>query len=155
MKLFEKEDSHRLYNLIQENKTHLTQNGDYMDMVKLSITELARQLETEDEKERTFLLVLERKYIGTVSLIKYEKTVYGLGYWIAGCHSGKGYMTSAVRAIIDFAANAHGATEIWAGIKASNSSSINLVRRLGFTLAREQSTHQSYKIRMSAHGTRT
>ncbi len=127
----------------------MTQIGDYTDIVGMERNQLERKLEKRDEQERIFGLFLGDEFIGTVSLIQYEATVFGLGYWIGQRNAGKGYMTEAVRSVIGLAKDKFGATEIWAGIKPNNTASIRLVRRLGFQLAREQPVHQSYRLNVS------
>ncbi|MAB90869.1 MAG: hypothetical protein CMJ90_15635 [Planctomycetes bacterium] len=77
---------------------------------------------------------------------------YGLGYWISEEHSGRGCMTELVRKVILLAKDEFCATEIWPGITANNPSSINLVMRLGFKLARRQEMHLSYQLKIVAEG---
>ena len=146
------EDAESLHQLIQINRSHLTQFGDYTDLVELSAADLLREIETGSGPLQ-FGIIYGGALIGTVSLIKYQPTVFGLGYWIATNRSGRGYATEAVRSVIDFAIDECGATEIWAGITPTNEPSIRLVLRLGFSLVRTQETHLSYQLLVQRGGT--
>jgi len=145
-------DTDELFDLVQANRSHLTQNGDYSDIVEMSREKTKAAIEAGQENTETFGLRYYNKLIGTVSLICHADRIFGLGYWIAAEYSGNGYMTKAVRAIIDMACRKKQAKEVWAGITPSNIPSIKLVSNLGFHLAREQSTHKSYKLEISDNG---
>ena len=138
-----------VYELIQHNRQHLTRYGDYEDLVIKDLDSIRLDIANTPSHESAFGLLLETQMIGTVSLIKYEEYVFGLGYWRAENYSGHGYMTEAVRTLVDFSISSQGATELWAGIKPGNIPSINLAKRLGFRLAREQPSHVSYKLTIS------
>lgn len=114
----------------------------------MNVGQIEEKLQDTECKEFPFGVALKEVLIGTVSLIRYEETVFGLGYWIGEKYSGSGYMTEAVRAVIDLASKRMGATELWAGIKPNNDASIALVERLDFRLAREQITHHSYRLQV-------
>jgi len=146
----ESKDAATLHALVQDNRAHLTRLGDYTDLVDFSTEQLRDQLSADEPRQ--FGILHAGTLIGTVTLIKYQPTIYGLGYWIASSQSGRGYMTEAVRAVIDFAASECGAEEIWAGITPTNEPSIKLVRRLGFELARTQETHLSFCLRVRSRG---
>jgi len=145
-------DVDALYDLIQANRAHLTQNGDYIEMVERSHEEIKNEFVDGEQNSEVFGLQYFDHLIGSVSLIRYEESVFGLGYWISADQSGKGLMSEAVKATVDFAYHRYQASEIWAGITPSNRQSINLVTRLGFKLAREQPTHKSYKLEIPDGG---
>ncbi|MDZ7686936.1 MAG: GNAT family protein [Gammaproteobacteria bacterium] len=136
-----------IHSLIQQNREHLTQRGDYEDLVAASIEELRSEL-AGDDRSTQFGTFLDGALVGNVTLIRHQPTVYGLGYWISGEHAGCGIMTDSIRAVAGYATNL-GASEIWAGITPSNARSIRLVERLGFELARTQDTHLSYRLTLA------
>lgn len=139
------EDAEPMVDLVQANRDHLTQRGDYKELVEQSVATLREQLAEPESAVQTFGVLLNDELIGTVALIRYQPTVYGLGYWIDSAMEGQGYMKASVQAAIDFAYD-QGATEVWAGITPTNKRSIELVKRLGFELARTQETHLSYRL---------
>jgi RimJ/RimL family protein N-acetyltransferase len=132
--------------LTQNSKLHLTQNGDYQDLINRDLQSTRFELSEPAENEESFGVFLLEEIIGTATLIKYKPGIYGLGYWLGEAYQGHGYMTEAVRSLIIYAHSRYEATEFWAGIKRSNHSSIKLVTRLGFTLNREQETHLSFQL---------
>ena len=146
IKLLATQDAESIFTLVQNNKLHLTQNGYYQDLIDRNLQATRIALSEPAENEESFGAFLQGKIIGTATLINYEPGIYGLGYWLGEAYQGHGYMTEAVRSLIDYARDRYEATEFWAGIKRTNTSSINLVTRLGFTLKREQETHLSFQL---------
>jgi ribosomal-protein-serine acetyltransferase len=150
LKLLSTEDAENIFMLTQNSKLHLTQNGDYQDLINRDLQSTRFELSEPAENEETFGVFLQEEVVGTATLIKYERGIYGLGYWIGEAYQGHGYMTEAVRSLITYACLRYKATEFWAGIKRANHSSIKLVTRLGFKLKREQETHLSFQLFSSA-----
>jgi len=148
-------DADVLYDLVQANRLHLTQNGDYSDMVGMSREKTKAAIDDGQENTETFGLRYHNKLIGTVSLIRHADRIFSLGYWITAEYSGNGYMIKTVSALVDMACREKQAKEVWAGITPSNIPSIRLVSNLGFHLAREQSTHKSYKLEILVNGFET
>jgi ribosomal-protein-alanine N-acetyltransferase len=56
-----------------------------------------------------------------------------LGYWMGAPHAGKGYMTAGVRAVIPFVFDRLRLHRLEAACLPSNSSSIHLLEKVGFT----------------------
>ncbi len=135
-----------VFNLIQNNRPHLTQNGDYQELVSRDLDSTRIALSKSNESEESLGVYLDCRIIGIVTLIKHAPEVYGLGYWIDEKYQGQGYMIESVRSLISYACQQHQATEFWAGITQSNAPSIALVTRLGFELRREQETHFSFQL---------
>ena len=150
LKLLSAEDAENIFMLTQNNKLHLTQNGDYQDLISRDLQSTRFELSEPAENEESFGVFLHEEIVGTATLIKYKRVTYGLGYWIGGAYQGHGYMTEAVRSLIAYARIRYKATEFWAGIKRDNHPSIKLVSRLGSILKREQETHLSFQLLSSA-----
>lgn len=146
LKLLAAKDAEAVFTLVQNNKLHLTQNGDYQDLIDRDLQTTRFEMSKPAEREESFGVFLQRQIIGTATLINYEPGIYGLGYWLGEAYQGHGYMTEAVGSLITYACDRYEATEFWAGIKRDNHSSIKLVTRLGFTLKREQETHLSFQL---------
>lgn len=64
--------------------------------------------------------------IGAVTLVK------ELGYWLERRHHGKGYMTEAAEALLDWHFAAKPGDVVPSGIHAGNAASWNVQRKLGF-----------------------
>lgn len=144
--LLTSEDASDVFNLVQDNRMHLTQNGDYQELVSRDLSSTRLGLSESSGSEESFGVFLNDQIIGIVTLIKHAPKICGLGYWVDEKYQGQGFMTASVRSLITYAGHQYQATEIWAGIKHSNSSSIALVTRLGFELKREQESHLSFQL---------
>ena len=142
LRILSHKDATAMMALVQTSREHLTQHGDYTDLVDRDLAAHGAALEQADEEP--FGVFLKDELVGIVSLIHYGDGVFGLGYWIGAVYRGRGLMTEAIAAVIRFARDSRNAVAIWAGIKPVNSASCHLVDRLGFRLAREQDTHLSY-----------
>jgi ribosomal-protein-serine acetyltransferase len=140
------EDAESIFTLVKKNKAHLTQNEDYQDLIERDLQTTRLEISKSGVTEESFGIFMQDQILGIATLINYKPTVYGLGYWIGEEFQGNGYMTEAIRSLINFACNRYEVTELWAGIKHSNSSSIALVTRLGFELKREQESHLSFQL---------
>ncbi len=140
-------DAPALLRLIQTNRDHLTQHGDYEDLVAKNAEQLRQQL--GGSQEAAYGIRRHGELIGSATLIRHRDGVYGLGYWIGAEQAGCGYVTACCLALIDLARDKLDAGEIWAGITHGNEASINVVTRLGFSLERTQPTHLSYLLRLA------
>ena len=141
-------DAAEIHRVIAASRDHLTQHDDYHDLVAASEEDIAAGISADSQQP--FVMCFDSKIVGTVSLIQYQPTVFGLGYWIGAAFADRGFTRAAVDAVVQHAIGNRGATEIWAGIKHANTPSIRLVTRLGFQLAREQDTHLSYRLTTQA-----
>ena len=131
-----------LFDLVRVNAAHLTRHGDYVDLVGMSRVEFVSHYTGSDVYEAA--LAGEGRVHGVASLVRYRSDVFGIGYWLAADSTGRGFATAAALALIGVAGT-FDATEVWAGIRPSNAASIAVVQRLGFSLARRQATHLSYR----------
>ena len=141
-------DSGELHALVIRNRKHLTQHGDYEDLVARSVGDWREALDSPEDNVLTLGMAIEGTLIGTASLIYYKPRTFGLGYWIEADHQGRGHVTNACRALMDYARAEQAAGEIWAGIKAQNSPSIAVAKKLGLRLERTQDTHLSFLLRL-------
>ncbi|MDD3941833.1 MAG: GNAT family N-acetyltransferase [Sphaerochaetaceae bacterium] len=93
--------------------------------------------ENRGERALTLYLMLpgEQQVIGSISL---TNIIYGpflscfLGYRMARSETSRGYMTEALRALIDIAFGRYGLHRIEANIMPANHASVRLVENLGF-----------------------
>ena len=141
-------DSEELYALVQRNSGHLTQYGDYEDLISRTTTDWREALTSPSRNELVLGMTVGGDLIGTSSLIYYKPRIFGLGYWIDAQRQGQGYVTNACRVLVDYARKHHDAAEIWAGIRSKNLASIAVAKRLGLRLKRTQETHLSFLLRV-------
>ena len=94
-------------------------------------------LQKQNGTARTYFLFsrTENKLLGGISL---TRITYGttrsamIGYWMGVHHAKQGYMRKAVPALLDFAFNNLKLKQVEAACLPTNSTSINLLKKLGF-----------------------
>jgi len=82
--------------------------------------------------ERPYAITLNDKFIGVVGFTFFEGHPPELGYWLGEPFWGQGYMTEAVRGLIEAAHRAHGFELIAARALADNAGSLNVLGKAGF-----------------------
>jgi RimJ/RimL family protein N-acetyltransferase len=127
-----KQDARALFDLVQENRLHLTALGDYAELVSMSFEQLDTELADTATSNLRFGILLGETLIGSAELIPVDPPRYGLGYWLAEQATGKGYATAAVGRLVAFAREDLGASDIYAGVTHGNHRSQALLGRLGF-----------------------
>ncbi|WP_339294181.1 GNAT family protein [Paenibacillus sp. FSL W7-1279] len=73
--------------------------------------------------------------IGSIAISNIVRGVFQsahVGYKLAKAHTGQGYMTEALRAVVDYCFDTMGLHRLEANIMPRNIASLNVVRRLGF-----------------------
>lgn len=77
----------------------------------------------------------ERRLIGIIGLTKVDRFqgTAEIGYWLGESYQGKGYMTEATCAVLDFAFNKLKLRRINVAAFVENSASNALIRKLGFS----------------------
>ncbi|MGM5472637.1 GNAT family N-acetyltransferase [Bacillus pumilus] len=135
-------DAQSLLTLELENRSYFQQ---FTPLVKDDFFTLSRQIEriqrsvercAQDEDYMHGIFLNETDgLIGTISLSSVVRgPVEGawLGYVLDEKHGGKGYMTEAIRLIIDYAFDELHLHRIEAGVKPSNIGSIRVLEKTGF-----------------------
>ena len=122
--------SGRLHKLLQENRSHLTEHGDYREQVSALLDALLSELSVPNGLR--FGIFVRDELVGRIDLVPVVPPRYSLGYWLAKDATGLGYATVAVTALIEYAANKLGASDIYAGVTHGNGPSEALLRRAGF-----------------------
>lgn len=141
-----RQDAGQLLRLMQANSGHLTAYGDFRDEIRASGEELAEELIANPDRHWRFGIFLGNELIGRVDLLGIEPPNYGLGYWLSENHTGKGYATESVRAVIGFASSVCRARDIYAGVTHGNAPSAALLSRLGFHPSTRFDTYTRYHL---------
>src|SRR4051812_6010418 len=135
------DDAQAYYDLVDRNRTHLIQRGDYLDLGKATPESLAAELSDPQSRNIRFGVWLDDHLIGRVDLNPHSPGNVVLGYWLGREYTGKGYATVACRALIDYGKIALGARTAWAGVTKGNTKSEAVLARLGFQAVSDQGTY--------------
>jgi RimJ/RimL family protein N-acetyltransferase len=82
--------------------------------------------------ERPYAITLSDKLIGVVGMSYAEGKPPEIGYWLGQPHWGQGYMTEAVRGLIDAAHRTGHYERIAAQVLADNNGSLHVLEKAGF-----------------------
>lgn len=126
------EDADAYFALVQASHEHLTAFGDYREEVEASLDAVREALGNPDGPNLRFGLRLDGELIGRIDLVAVDPPRYGMGYWLGARATGKGYMTAAVAALVEFAREQLGATDVFAGVTHGNVKSVAVLERLEF-----------------------
>jgi RimJ/RimL family protein N-acetyltransferase len=89
--------------------------------------------------ERPYVVTLDGAMIGVTGFSFEKNKPPQLGYWLGEPHWGKGYATEAARALIETAEATGQYDRMVSGALSSNSGSINVLKKVGFTFTHEAS----------------
>lgn len=128
-------DAQAFYDLLQQNRAHLTAHGDFTDEVAAPPERWAREFTKNPAPNRRFGIFLKRRLIGRMDLLAVEPPKYGVGYWLAEQSTGQGFASAALGRLLSFAGDELQATDIYAGVTHGNKRSEALLERLGFRRA--------------------
>ncbi len=139
LRLPEEADAPELYRLVERNRAYLAvwlpwaagqTELDTLDYIRRKRRQLADNegLETAIEVDGALAGM-----VGMVALDHRNRST-ALGYWLAEEHQGKGVMTAAVRAYLNYAFGALGLNRVEIGAGVDNHRSRAIPERLGFTL---------------------
>jgi RimJ/RimL family protein N-acetyltransferase len=87
--------------------------------------------------ERPYAITLDGQFIGIVGFSYVEGEPPELGYWLGEPHWGKGYMSEAVKALIETAFATHAYPRIKSRALKTNLASQNVLEKAGFVKLRE------------------
>jgi ribosomal-protein-alanine N-acetyltransferase len=91
-----------------------------------------------------FAIMLERRYVGHISLGNISRRAFGsgyVGYWVDSAVAGRGVMPTALALLVDHAFGAGGLHRVEVNIRPENRASRRVVEKLGF---REEGYHPRY-----------
>ncbi len=132
------ENSPALLKRVQENRQYLRQWLSWVSDEKKDIEDFIQ--ETIQQRERNLGIQMgiffEDNIIGMIGhhQIAWRNKITSLGYWLARDFTGKGIMTKACKAIIDYSFNELNLNRIEIGAAVENKASRAIPERLGFKL---------------------
>ena len=141
-------DAAAYYALVDRNRAHLTQHGDYLDLGEATPESVLADLTDPEHRNARFGIWLGEHLIGRVDLNPRTPGDFVLGYWLGGEYTGQGYATTACAALIAYGQEALGARTIWAGVTKGNTRSEAVLRRLGFVEISDQGTYPRFNRRV-------
>jgi ribosomal-protein-serine acetyltransferase len=139
------DDAPAYYDLVDRNRAHLTQHGDYLELGEATPESVAAELRDPENRHLRFGVWLNDALIGRVDLNQRTPEDVVLGYWLGDEYTGQGYGTLACQALIDYGKAALGARTVWAGVTKGNARSEALLGRLGFQAVSDQGTYTRFK----------
>ena len=137
---YEKEDGNEFYQLVRSNYHYLRE-----ELIEISALESIEDAEEYLRLKRIAWLARERlvpkivdkatgRMIGQLWIEpKWDRMVFEIGYFIEERSQGNGYVTEAVKRMIEFLFTELDASKLEIHTKASNSRSIGIALRCGFT----------------------
>jgi ribosomal-protein-serine acetyltransferase len=143
------EDADAYYALVDRNRGHLTQHGDYLDLGEATPASVTEDLMDPENRNARFGVWRGEQLIGRVDLNPRTTEDFVLGYWLGGEFTGQGYATTACAALIAYGHEALGARTIWAGVTKGNAKSEAVLHRLGFAEVSDQGTYTRFNRRLS------
>ncbi|MFF9571466.1 GNAT family N-acetyltransferase [Streptomyces sp. NPDC014685] len=138
------EQADEYYALIGRNHEHLTQHGDYQELVASDYETVHAELLNDPNPSLRCGIFLHGALIGRVDLVAVNPPWYGFGYWLDREATGHGYATAACRVLIEYGATALGATDMFAGVTHGNDKSGAVLTRLGFKATEVFETYTRY-----------
>lgn len=139
------DDVDAYFRLLVRNREHLTQHGDYRDV----LTATRETVCAEFGAARDYLMYgmwLEQELIGRVDLIPKGPGIFVIGYWLGHEFVGRGLMTMACRALIDHARSGLGAEMVYAGVTKGNRASERVLERVGFAWVQDMGSYNRFRL---------
>jgi RimJ/RimL family protein N-acetyltransferase len=128
------------YALLDRNRAHLTQFGNYQAEGKATLAWVKRSLKRPAAGLR-FGLWYSGELVGRIELAAWAQHRFTLAYWLGSEHVGRGLMTHALTRLMQHGRESFGATAFFAGVTHGNSRSAAVLRGLGYEIAIDHCDH--------------
>ena len=143
------EDAPAYYELVDRNRKHLTQHGDWTDHGEATPESVRKSLHNLEGRDARFGIWLDGQLIGRSDLNARTPGNFVLGYWLGGEFTGTGYATAACTALIAYGKAELGATTVYAGVTKGNAKSEAVLGRLGFQVVEDRGTYTLFTLPLS------
>ena len=138
--VYEDGDGDAFYHLIQSNYDHLQEELSEVHTIKSNDdaeTYVRQKKEAWISRKRLVPKIVEKasgRMMGQLWIEpRWERMIFEIGYFIVGDSQGVGYITEAVRKMVDFLFRELEANRLEIHTKATNEKSIGVADRCGFT----------------------
>lgn len=139
LRLLEESDVDELHALIEDNRDHLARwlawaEAQTREDTQAFVRRTRSQFAADDGFQQA--IVCDGRIGGVVGLLGVEplSRSTGIGYWLAEDRQGRGIMTAAVGALVDYAFGPLGLNRVEIRVATENPRSRAIPERLGFTL---------------------
>jgi RimJ/RimL family protein N-acetyltransferase len=116
-------DAHAYYALLQANRDHL--GSDYAFEFAEPVEAFPARFGDPENKSVLFGIWRDEVLIGHIALVYGEPPRWGLGYWLDSAATGRRIATAAVAALLTYARDKLGATEVLARVSHGNEASVS------------------------------
>lgn len=140
------DDARDYYRLVDRNRDHLTQHGDYADLKQATLESVVNDLGDPADKNAKFGIWLNDTLVGRADLSPRVPGHFVIGYWFGSEYTGNGYATMACKALIHYGQTNLRATDIYAGVTKGNAASEALLGRLGFERVEDRGTYTLFRL---------
>ena len=132
------------YALIDRNRGHLTQFGNYRDEGKATLKWVQATL-ARPARGMRFGIWVDGELVGQAELAQKERSGFALAYWLGREHMGQGVMAKALCRLMQHARERFGATAFFAGVTHGNVKSAAVLRKLGYEIAMVHARHSVFR----------
>ena len=139
-------DATTYYELVDRNRKHLTQHGDWTDLGEATPESVIESLHNPDGRDARFGIWLDGRLIGRADLNARTPGNVVLSYWLGHEFTGEGYATAACKALIAYGKAELGATNVYAGVTKGNTKSEALLGRLGFRAIEDRGAYTLFRL---------
>ncbi|MEO7034613.1 MAG: GNAT family protein [Polyangiaceae bacterium] len=136
-------DASAYYAVLDRNRVHLTQFGNYRAEGRATAAWVRRSLARRSVGLR-FGLWYSGELVGRIELARWARQRFTLAYWLDREHVGHGLMTQALSRLMQHGRESFGASAFFAGVTHGNARSAALLRGLGYSVAVYHSDHSVF-----------
>jgi ribosomal-protein-serine acetyltransferase len=137
--LLTEQDAEALYQLVEQNRAYLREWLPWIDATqsiedeRMFISNTSMQYQSNQSS--TYAIWYQRQIIGLIGYnqLDWPNRKVDIGYWLVAQHQGKGIMTRACRALIEYALDDLKLNKVEIQCATMNQRSCAIPQRLGFT----------------------
>ncbi len=135
LRQFSVEDAEAIFDLIDRNRDHLSQNGDVTAGKYPTESSVLQSIQFPKNPERLRLGIwADENFTGSINLTPADgSNRFEVGYYLGSEYQKKGYMTRAVKKIVEYAFSEREASEVFANVHPDNTASMAVLERAGFS----------------------
>ena len=120
-------DSEALFDLIDHNREHLSQNEDVTASHYPNLESVRDRTDNQKPEEHRFGIWDGTTLVGFIKLTEQTDDPVEIGYWLGSEYQGHGYMAMSVEAMTDYAVHQLGYASVIAKVNKQNSASLKVL----------------------------